>query len=88
MLLRDVLRHREDLGLGRADGFVIRHPQQAQVNLLNDVGNVGGITDARAKETAKILAMPNREFLDKGVLFFRTQASHLRSKRWGYLGSG
>jgi len=55
VLLQDVLSYGEEIRLRRADRLDIRHPQQAQVNLLSNVRDIGNVvrTRAEAKKNAR-----------------------------------
>ena len=72
MLLCHVARNCKDVSFGRADGFVIRDPQQAKVNLLDDIWNVSDITHAGTQKAPQVLAVPERKLLDESFPIART----------------
>ena len=61
VLLNDMLRDREQISLRRADGLDIRNAQHAEVNLLQDVRHVGGITQPQQQKTAQFDAVAGNQ---------------------------
>jgi len=64
VLLEDVLRDGEEIGLRRAHRFHVRHAHHAQVNLLHDVGHVGGVSHPGEEITPQLLAVGDDEVGD------------------------
>ena len=52
----DARRPSEDVGLGHADRFVVRHPQQTQKYLLNHIRDIGRVANPRPQERPQPLA--------------------------------
>jgi hypothetical protein len=68
VLLRNVVGDREDVGFRHPDRFMVRDAQEPQKDLLDDVGDIGGVTHPASQEAAQPLPVPARQLLHECVL--------------------
>jgi hypothetical protein len=57
VLLQDMLGHREEIGLWRADRLDVGNAQHAQIHFLQDIGHIRHVAGARQQEPAERLPM-------------------------------
>lgn len=67
VLLSHVPGDREEISLRGTNSVGVRDTQQAKEYLLEDVGNVGAVTDATGEKTAQLVAVAGDELSDEGL---------------------
>jgi hypothetical protein len=61
VLMSNVLSHCEQVGFWRSDGLVIGNPEHAQIDFLDQIGNIGAELDPPPQEAPQMAALAGHQ---------------------------